>query len=264
MKLLEKLSYSVQSATKVNSRTVPKPNEDRLLYDEKNGIFILLDGVTRPDKEYIDLPGESAVCDIDDIFIDVVYRYIADRLTDEDPERILRESVNAANLLIKEYRERKSAEEWGYYPSTIGIIALLRGRTLYYVCAGDCLGMLIRRGTKMLFGKEWTLEAVDMLKMTKAERYAKHCNHPENHLSYTVFNGDDVVADSLEFSYIDLHEGDTVILCSDGICDYVKYEKSEKILKETPEEMIARSAIYDEAPYATYIDDKAMIKISFN
>lgn len=263
VKLLEKLSFSVQGATKVNGREVPKPNEDRLFFDEKNGVFMLLDGVTRPDKEYIEAPGESAVGDIGDIVIDVAYRYIIDHLSDSDPENILRGAVGAANMLIKEYRQRKSEKEWGYLPSTIGIICLLRGRTLYYVCAGDCLGMLIRRGTKILFGKEWTLEAVDMLRMTKDERYAKYCNHPENTLSYTVLNGDDLVADNLEYSYLDLHEGDTVILSSDGICNYLKYEKSATVLSQAPEEMIARSAKYDKAPFATYIDDKAMIKISF-
>lgn len=263
VKLLEKLSFSVQGATKVNGREVPKPNEDRLFFDEKNGVFMLLDGVTRPDKEYIEAPGESAVGDIGDIVIDVAYRYIIDHLNESDPEKILRGAVGAANLLIKEYRQRKTEQEWGYLPSTIGIICLLRGRTLYYVCAGDCLGMLIRRGTKILFGKEWTLEAVDMLRMSKAERYAKYCNHPENTLSYTVFNGDDLVVDNLEYSYLDLHEGDTVILSSDGICNYLKYEKSATVLSQTPEEMIAQSAKYDELPFATYIDDKAMIKISF-
>lgn len=264
MKLLEKLSYSVQGATKINGREVPKPNEDRLLYDEKNGIFMLLDGVTRPNKEYIDSPDESAVSDIGDIVIDVAYRYILDHLSDSDPERIMRAAVGEANLLIKEYRARKTEAQWGYYPSTIGIICLIRGRTLYYVCAGDCLGVLIRRGTKILFGKEWTLEAVDKLNMTKDERYAKYCNHPENTLSYTVLNGDELVADNLEYSYLDLHEGDTLLLSSDGICDYLKYEKSERILRETPEQMIAQSAKYDVPPFATYIDDKALIKISFD
>ena len=99
--------------------------------------------------------------------------------------------------------------------------------------------------------------------MTKAERYTRYCNHPDKELSYTVFNGDDQVMDGIEYSYLDLHEGDTVILASDGISEYIKYTKSDLLIRQTPREMIESSSEFDRPPFANYADDKTIIKIRF-
>ena len=82
--------------------------------------------------------------------------------------------------------------------------------------------------------------------------------------TYTVFNGDDEVTVGLEYSFIDLHSGDTLLIGSDGIGDYMKFEKSADLIKQSPEEMINNSAEYDARPYAEYADDKTLIKLSFN
>ena len=264
MKLIEKLNFTAEYFTKPHGREIKKPNEDRVLVDKENGVFILLDGVTRVHEEYENAPHESAAGDLGDIVVDEAYHFIIDNILDSDPERILRGAVLAANVKIREYREKKSQIEWVYHPSTLGIIGLIRDNTLYFVYAGDCLGVLIRRGAKMLIGREWTLEAVDKLAMSKAERYGKYCNHPDNHLSYTVFNGDDEVTVGLEYSFIDLHSGDTLLIGSDGIGDYMKFEKSADLIKQSPEEMINNSAEYDARPYAEYADDKTLIKLNFN
>ena len=263
MKLLEKLKFSAEYYTKPHGREIKKPNEDRVLVDEKNGVFILLDGVTRVHEEYESAPYKSAAGDLGDIVIDEAYRFIIDNIDESDTERILRGAVLAANVKIREYREKKSEAEWIYYPSTLGIIGLIRDNTLHFAYAGDCLALLIRRGAKMLMGREWTLEAVDKLALSKAQRYDRYCNHPDNHLSYTVFNGDDEVTVGLEYSFIDLHSGDTLLIGSDGIGDYMKFEKSEDLLRQSPEEMINNSAEYDALPYAEYADDKTLIKLSF-
>ena len=263
MKLLEKTKFHIECASAPHGREIKKPNEDRLLIDEENGIFILLDGVTRIHREYEEHPYESAALDLGNIFIEEAYPLIKSNLTAPDPERLLREAVRAANVKIKEYRRRKSLAEWEFYPSTLGIIGIIRDGCLHYVSAGDCIGVLIRKGAKMLFGREWTLEAVDKLNVSKKERYDFYCNHPENHLSYTVFNGDEEVMVGLQYSFIDLHEGDTLLMTSDGLGDYIKFEKSADLLRQTPAEMIARSGEYDLAPYAEYADDKTIIKLSF-
>lgn len=264
MKLLEKLTYKSEYFSVMHGRELKKPNEDRLLVDEENGIFILLDGVTRVHKEYESAPYKSSASDICDIFIDEAYRFIMDNLLDSDPERILRGAVMTANIRIREYRKKKSENEWGFYPSAVGFLGIIRDNTLYYANAGDCMVVLIRRGAKILLGREWTVEAVDKKQVTKAERYQIYCNHPENHLSYTVFNGDNNVNEGLECSFVDLHEDDTVIIATDGICDYIKYEKSEDLIKQSPKQMILSSEEYDTAPYSKYADDKTLIKLKFS
>ena len=41
------MKYRVETATKKNTKEFDKPNEDYFLVDRNNGIFIILDGVTR-------------------------------------------------------------------------------------------------------------------------------------------------------------------------------------------------------------------------
>ena len=263
MKILEKQGCLVDFASAPHERKLDKPNEDRLLIDKENGIYIILDGVTRPHAEYEATPFESGALDVGEIFLGEIYGYIKAHISDPEPKEILKTAVRLGNGKIKEYRERRSLSEWEFYPSTLGIISILRDGVLHYLCVGDCLGLLIRQSAKILFGKQLSLEAVDLHNVTKKQRYDIYCNHPENHLSYTVFNGDEVVMDALDYSFIDIHEGDTIFLASDGLASYLKYEKAKDLLSQGAKEIISLSGKYDLPPYAEYADDKTLIKLSF-
>ena len=263
MRLLEKLRYVVDFSTKPHTRELQKPNEDRLLVDAERGIYIVLDGVTRVHSEYEAAPFSSAAGDVGDIFIGEVYSYLTSHISEPDTERLLRCAAESGNRLVREYREKRSDTEWGFYPSVVGIISVLRDGRLHYLAVGDCLGVLLRGNSKILFARELPLEAVDMLDVSKDERYEKYCNHPENHLSYTVFSGHDEVMEGVEYSYIDIHEGDVIFLATDGIGSYLKYEKAADLRRLCAEEIIAGSGEYDAPPYATYADDKTLVKLSF-
>lgn len=263
MKLLEKLRYLSDFSTKSHTRELEKPNEDRLLVDTERNIFIILDGVTRPHEEYRARPYHSAAAEVGDIFLKEVYEYISAHIDDPEPEDILRTAVRLANERIRVYRERKSDGEWGFFPSTLGIISFLRDGRLHYVSVGDCLAMLVRRGSRILFARELSLEAVDLINPSKAERYQKYCNRPELPLSYTVFGGDDAVNVGTEYSFIDICEGDILFLATDGIASYLKYEKLADLKARSAEEIIIASEKYDHPPFAEYGDDKTLIKISF-
>lgn len=261
--ILEKLKFSTDFASVPHKRELNKPNEDRLLIDEENGIFIILDGVTRVHKEYDSSPFASAAGDVGDIFLKEAHEYIKAHIKDSDPKAVLYGAADTANTKIKKYRKIKSQEEWEFYPATLGIISILRDNTLHYISVGDCLGVLLRHNSKILFGRELSLEAVDLNKVNKTARYMYYCNQPGNELSYTVFNGDDAVIEGLEYSFIDIHPDDCVILASDGIGNYLKYEKAADIIFQSAEEIISLSEKYDIPPYAEYADDKSLIKISF-
>ncbi len=264
MSFSEKIKIKAEWATKRHGRKLAKPNEDRIFTDEKNGIFILLDGITRVHKEYEEAPETSSAGDIGDLFIEEVCKHLKKNAEKAEPEVLLREAVRKANSRIKEFREKKSKNEWEYYPATLGIVSLIQDNVFHYVSAGDCAALLLRRNAKIVMGYEWTLDAIGLQDYTKKEIYEKYCNHPENHLSYTVFNGDDTVSDGMEYSFIELHSGDTIVIVSDGMGCYVRYEKVRTILSQTPEEMIAFSSKYDVPPYAEYADDKSVIKISLS
>lgn len=261
MKLLEKIKYTVKSATLPHERGIPKPNEDRLLIDEEKNIFIILDGVTRPHGEYYHSPYKSYAADMGDIFIKEAYAYLSEHIDDPNPMELLYAAARAANGSLAEYCKNLDPISTDFYPSTLGIISFIRDKRLYYLCAGDCMGIILRGKSKITFGKQLVLEAVDLLGVSKTERYAHYCNHPEGPLSYAVFNGSREAIDGLDYSFIDLCEGDILFLCTDGIANYLKYERNTTLSLQSPEEIISMSKKYDRPPFAAYADDKTLIKI---
>ena len=109
--LLMKNALHIEYATKPHGRELDKPNEDRLLVDRERGIFIVLDGVTRPHDEYEAAPYESAAGEVGDIFLKEVYTYICDHLSEHDPRKILENAVKIANEEIRRYRSKKNAAD---------------------------------------------------------------------------------------------------------------------------------------------------------
>ena len=259
---MKKIKCFVSSATKANNRDFNKPNEDYILYDEEAGIYILLDGVTRIHSEYTD--GTSAAFEVGKIFAERVYEYLSENIfgiQEEDVPAILKVAVIEGNIAIEKYRLQKSLQEWGYYPATVGIVALIYNKTLHYICAGDSLGVVLRGNSKLFFGEQQSIKAIDINNISKEIRYSTYCNHPENELSYALFNGDSSLIESMEQSFLDIHPGDVIIFASDGVGNYIKYEKTDKLKAVTPSEMTELSVVYDQPPYAKYSDDKAIIKI---
>jgi serine/threonine protein phosphatase PrpC len=260
---MKKLYLNMTSATRQNTRDFSKPNEDFLLTDEENGIFIILDGITRVHAEYDEIPGYSAAAEVNKLFSDVVYGYIKANLTKRDIRKVITDAMILGNQKIAQFRTQKPLDQWQFYPGTLGIVCVLRGRKLHYAYVGDCLGMLLRGSTKIFFGEQQTVKASDLHKPTKAERYDLYCNHPENELSYAIFNGDDTTAAGIESGWLDLYENDRVFLVSDGVAPYIRYENAAAMKDLTAQQILEASTKYDLPPYAKYADDKTAIVLQF-
>lgn len=261
MKIQNETSLLVDYGSIPHNREIKKPNEDKLIVDKENKIFILLDGITRPHAEYEKRPNESFAKDYSIEFADCTYNYILTHMDELEPEELLTNAVRVANCKLGEMKEK--IDECEFYPGTLGIISIIKDGALHYVSVGDSLAVLLRKSSRLVFAKELPLEAVDLHKVNKLTRYGIYCNHPENHLSYTIFNGDDVVMDGVEYSFIDLHEGDVLFLGSDGIGCCLKYEKIHDLKTMTVDEIFEVSKKYDIPPYAEYADDKTLIKLTF-
>lgn len=260
---MEQLNYRVCCATRINSRGLGKPNEDYVLADRDNHIFFLLDGITRVHQEYVDSPGKSAACDVNEIFSREAHRYMVTHMAQEKPDELLRSAAIAGNAALVPYRSQRPLREWQFYPGTLGILALIRENRLYFLYTGDCQGTLIRQGGKLHFGQQEQNGALELMKISKSDRYDLYCNHPSHPLSYGIFNGDADAVPLFQQSSLALEPGDTVILCSDGIRSYIRYAKSEVLRSQSPEEMIEASCRFDVPPFAAYADDKAVIKLEF-
>lgn len=259
---METIRYLASSSSMINNRGLQKPNEDYVFIDEKHHIFILLDGITRVHQEYIDHPGHSAACDVNRIFAENVHQYLVKHCSDTPAQQLLFEAVKLGNQALIAYRQQRTLKQWQFYPGTLGIIGLLQGDRFYYLYVGDCLGTLIRNCTKLHFGQQGSSEALELMKISKSERYDLYCNHSEHPLGYGIFNGDSQASELFEQSCLTLTSGDTVILSTDGADRYIRYTKGRSLMEQTPEQMIAASYVFDEPPFAKYADDKAIIKIT--
>lgn len=259
---MEQLIFSAETITCTNKRNMQKPNEDVVVADVDNGIYILVDGITRPHSEYSNTSETSAALMASQIFAKVAHEYILAHLREENKERLLRDAAAHANLSIKQFRSKKSLEEWNFYPATLGIVALIDKGVLHYLAVGDCIGVLLRSSSRMLFAKEFAMDGVDLIAPTKSDRYEKYCNHQPEFLAYSVFNGDSQVHEHAEYSYFHIAKGDVIMFATDGLSDLVKFEKQNTLRSATVEELILISKKYDVSPFAHYADDKSMIRVS--
>ncbi|MBR3837649.1 MAG: SpoIIE family protein phosphatase [Clostridia bacterium] len=260
--MMNRYQYRAFTATKPHTRDLPKPLEDCVLADPANGFYMVLDGITRIHEEYEKAPFESAACKVNEIVSEAVFRFLSEHGEGEDPIALLRRAVLSANDKIRAFRGSRSLEEWGFYPGTLGIVGLVRNDCFYYVYLGDCVGVLLRDGKVEFFGTQTGVSAVEKLGLTKEERYAHHCNHPESEYCYGIFNGDEAVCETLDEGQIQLKKGDVILLASDGLSEYLKEENPVLLGEQTPEEMIEASASFDQPPYRRYADDKGIVKIT--
>ncbi len=251
-------NYIISGAIKANERGIGKPNEDFFYVDAQQQIMMVLDGITRPHREYDQ--GQDPVGAVNSIFSAATLEYLRAHSGEPAGAR-LKNALSRGNRALLSFREAKSLAQWEYYPATLGILALVEADRLWFCQAGDCIGMLIRDGVKIIFAEQQTTHALKILQKGKKERYESICNQPACPYGYPIFNGDDTAEAMLKSTGIALEKGDTVFLASDGLADCLRYEAAEILCAAEPEELLSRSAPYDRPPYSLYADDKAIIKM---
>ena len=260
---MTQLTYQLFSASRINDRGLEKPNEDYFMVDRERNFFMLLDGITRVHQEYADAPGHSAACDVNQIFSEAAFAYFAENAGSADPNTLLRSAALAGNAALLYYRQQKPQEQWQFFPGTLGILAMLQKNRLYYAYTGDCMCTLLRQDSKLHFCQQGANQALEQLKVSKADRYEIYCNHPEHPLSYGIFNGDENVNQLLEQGSLELQRGDVLFLSTDGLSSYMRFTKADTLRNQTPEEILDASGIYDKPPFAAYADDKTLLKLVF-
>lgn len=255
---MKNIEFRCSYADDINNRGFGKPNEDRYICDNENGVFAVFDGVTRPHGEYENKGSMAA--DVAKLLCDSVLsdaKTLGNAESIGECEKMLRSSLLRANEKVREYNRKC---RWEYAPAAVGIAAVLCGDTLCFAYAGDCSGFLVRNGAKIEFSQQQTA-AVKLKKLSKDEMYSMACNNPGWEFGYGLFNGDDALGDMLTVSHLTLEKGDTVYLCSDGLYAFMKYGDSGGMTDAG--EVIRASAPFDMPPFASYADDKAIIVLSF-
>lgn len=253
------MEYIVRSAVRKNNKE-KKPLEDFLICDAENGIFIVTDGVSQAAEDYEQISGKSDAGMAAEISACAVHEAL---LGANDPQKSLVDGVCTAIERVAEYNRTAKAT---FPPATCLVAGCIRNDRLYFAYMGDSVIFLLRGSAKIQLAEQQTA-ALGLYRRSSGEQWSKRdcydriTNNIHNPLGYGVILGDMRAMDFLRIASIALEPGDRVIISSDGLDRYLLYTPAEQIRLLSPEEMILHSAHYDEAPYASYADDKSIIVI---
>lgn len=170
-----------------NTKFADKPNEDFIICDSKNNIFILLDGVSR-DRENGKYPNPSPAKEVSELLGTHIYLRICSELSDStDILEKIRGSIIESNRLVANYNIK---HDFSFFAGTVGIIAVLKDYKLYYCYIGDCSGRLVRGNRIILFTEMQTAE-INKHKKEYSSYEIRHiiCNNPTHPYSYGVLDG---------------------------------------------------------------------------
>jgi serine/threonine protein phosphatase PrpC len=212
------MKLTTQAAGKTDIGVVRKNNEDNFGYDLRAGIFVVCDG----------MGGQAAGEVASKIAVDTVLGYFREEDKGRHSEVLGRGFVevseranalaNAIQLANKAIREA-SSQETGSAGMGCTIVAVRIEANLFSIAhVGDSRIYLIRRGAiqQLTTDHSLVMEQVrrGMITLEEAEHFEM-----QNVIVRALGSEDSVEPDLADLS---LEEGDTLLLCTDGLSRYVK------------------------------------------
>lgn len=240
-----------------NNKRSDKPNEDMIYANDKTGIYIVLDGVSR-DPENGLYPNPSPAVIATERFLQYCVKWLEKELVpdDQDPKEFLKVIIRKANKELSEYNQTLGHR---FPAGTVGIVSFVWGQFLYYAYIGDCTGVLIRGGCYTPFTIKQTEEVMRHKKeFTSDEIRFQICNHIEHPCGYGVWDGNDAAMDFVVSGSIPIHDGDIIILYSDGADDLIDNTPTKIMIEDSPESICERYC-----GDTSNQDDLSIVKIRF-
>lgn len=222
--------------TKKNTKFPDKPNEDNFLIDCTNGIFIIVDGVSR-DKENGKYPNPSPACQVSELFINTSYGYLKDNIGKKyDYIQLIKEAFMIGNTAIYNYNLNCNKT---FLPGTVGIIVIIVNSEMYYGYIGDCIGVLLSREKKEQFTDCQTkLIHKHIAEYSTSQIRNEICNNIEHPYSYGVLDGRNGALDFITTGNINLSEYTELLLFTDGLQGTIENLSSATILNMSTNEIM--------------------------
>lgn len=251
------LDYTIQTAIRKNNRP-SKPCEDYLAAG--TNCFVVADGVTQSAGEYHEGMTTSRAAEAARLTAEAVRAVLA---AAADPTAAAREAAARAVEATGAFND----ENPGDFPAAAVYVAgTIREDKLHFSYIGDSMIVLIRNGARIRLSEQQTSHlrvfgSTSGMGITKRQLYDTITNNAAHPLGYGVLDGDQRALDFLRAARISLEAGDRVILSSDGIDKYLSFAPIEELATLDAEVMLRRSEAFDQPPYNSYADDKAIILI---
>lgn len=250
------------------------PQEDYCLVDTKNNIYLVADGITRQDKsEYALMENRKTSISyrVGEAFCNAFHHSAVSEIRKlkigEDLSDGLKASFTVADQIAKRIIDEylPMLPPGAELPGCVAIAAIVHNDTLYFGSVGDCMGILIRNGKKIIFADKQTTFAFRKLGIEKdRERLQKEfINHPQNRYGYGVINGDPAAQEFFHVSHLSIQYGDSIYLMSDGVSDYIQYCNPSEYEKMSVKDILseARKAFHELNGPEAFCDDMTLIRI---
>lgn len=245
------MKYRVDFSTRKNTKVAGKPNEDFALADNENGIYILVDGVSRDKIDGV-YPNPSPSEQVSRAFVRCAHDSLCRRvLRAEDLPEMISQVFREGNERVRECnREYRGS----FLPGTVGIIAVIREERLFYGYIGDCVGLLISGGEKRYFTTCQTRAVHEHIGEFTADQVRRDiCNNKNHPCAYGVLDGREGAMDFILTGCLDLNQCDGILLATDGAEEIIETLSCEKLLNMPVAEML------DDKTLTQNKDDKTIL-----
>ncbi len=228
------IHYKYEVFTCKNSKAQDKPNEDLAIYDEKESVGLILDGVSR-DRENGIYPSPSPALVASQIFADSILK----KVTCNIGTGILKiqNMIYRANTELKRYNEQLQHR---FPAGTVGIVFSLEHDYFNYGYIGDCYAAIIRGGYYRVFTECQTM----MVSRHKREYSADEirfdiCNHINHPCGYGVWDGNSNSMDFVKYGTIQIMPGDVIFMFTDGLQSEVLEKSTTELVCSSLEQLFA-------------------------
>jgi serine/threonine protein phosphatase PrpC len=206
-----------RSETRRNNQDYYKPNEDYLIVDNRNRIYIICDGVTRNliDGRYPD-PSPSYLAA--KTFAESVHRNMLLNLYSSNPFQNLTSAIICGNYRIAQLNSERIKGRQKILPGTVGVVAQIIRDEMYCIYLGDCSVWRFRNNK------------VERITNSQTEKIKQQSNplasftvmedsydNPKNPFGYGVFTGEEEPLYFLERVITDIRKDDVLMLTTDGM-----------------------------------------------
>jgi serine/threonine protein phosphatase PrpC len=223
---------SMQVAVKTDAGRVRTNNEDSVFADRNNGIFLLADG----------MGGHRAGEVASDLAVKTAYAFLLDKIdraVDSDAvSGLLMEAVlNTHNSVREKSLTDSSLSGMG----TTLVIMVIKGHRAYICHVGDSRAYLIRKGIRQITVDHTFGDYLDRNMMMRGLFFGRRSRV----LAQAVGTAEDIEPD---LNQIELHDGDMILLCSDGLTDMLPDDEIERTVNSHVNDMnMAVNALIEEA-----------------
>ncbi|MFW5770919.1 MAG: Stp1/IreP family PP2C-type Ser/Thr phosphatase [Spirochaetota bacterium] len=194
----------VRAAGKTDRGTVRPANEDALLVDEKNGLFIVADG----------MGGHEAGDVASKMFINETKQFLSGKIGDDIPETeismLLEKAIQNANRKIYMYSKNHGS---GRIMGTTAVLMALTDNQYFISWVGDSRAYLMRDGTMKRLTRDhsYVQQLVDSGEISEKEARV----HPRRNMVTRAAGVEQEI--EVETVWGQSRVGDVFLLCTDGL-----------------------------------------------